>query len=151
MQQVKKYILPLLMITAFAASCSKDRSSDPNLPAANYMTATIDGSYWSADEVIRISSGGDTIRFTGSRSNSKPVTIQLVVNKYRGPGTYKLNDTLASAVYTDVNGTYRSYGGTVSVTADDAAHIAAAFQANTQEIVTGTYKDITNGQLNIKK
>jgi hypothetical protein len=146
---IKKYLLMLVAQAALVTACNKSDDTETNLPAANYMTATISGNYWVADDVARSTDGGDTIRFTGSRSSSKPVTIQLVINKYRGPGVYKLNDTLASAVYTDVNGTYTSYAGTVAITTDDAAHTAANFEIEAQ--AGGATKTITGGQLNVKK
>lgn len=145
-----KYALCAIAMTVLALACKKGDDTSPN-PTANYMTATIDGGYWTATDISRTIDGGDTLRFTGSRSNSKPVLVQLAIYKYKGAGTYKLNDTAARAIYTTNGAEYKAYSGTITITADDQSHVTANFQFSAQEKVTGAYKDITNGQLSVNK
>jgi len=147
----KRYKIAAAALAMLALACNKDDSKEPNLPAGNVMTATIGGSYWNATDIYRISMGGDTMKFAGSRNTSKPVTIQLIVNKYHGVGSYRMNDTVARAIYTDNGADYGSVDGTLNVSADDPTHVAATFQFTGLETTTGTYKTIASGQLNINK
>jgi len=148
---LQKYVFCIASLTILATACKKeDADTTPNLPA-NYMTATIDGSHWTATEMTRTAAGGDTMIFTGNRSNSKPVTVQLMIHKYRGVGSYKLNDTAAAARYTDNGTVYKSASGTITISADDQTHVMASFQFSAQGTVTGISKDVNNGQLSINK
>mgnify|MGYP001547428094 CR=1 FL=1 len=141
-------ILFILIITNI--SCNRDVNNiSPNGPDYGYMSASINGNYWSATTGYAQSPSAFTLSLYGTYNQASYITINI--SNYNGPGAYTLGGFNTAIFYDGYGNEYDATSGTVSVTYDVNNQVKGYFSFSGIATYGGSVINVSGGQFNLSR
>jgi hypothetical protein len=142
---VRLTIISLLAISLFIGSCDKDDPEPIYSYPASRMTAKVNGQIFTSD-ALQANLTANNVALTGAvnAGTSKVSTITFSINNYAGLATYPI-DSLTTASYSKVTGTFKAESGSITVTTYNSQHVVGTFSfvgtdsTETVSVTDGTF------------
>lgn len=144
---MKKLFFTSLVFAAFTlvvSSCSK--SSDSSSSSSSYsMTATVNGSAWSATNVTATENtigGNDNLSITGLTSSNSTITLSII--GYSSPTTYSISPGSNGGMYSvsGTSGLTASISGSITITSKTTTAVQGTFSftcMDSTKVTSGTF------------
>jgi len=143
-------LLTILLSVSFF-SCTKDVNNNyyANGSSFNIMNATINGSYWSADNGYAQLPSAYNLTLYASRNQQSYIAMNI--SGYTGPGDYVLGGYNTAIFYDGAGNEYDATNGTVTITTDNSGIVQGYFYFSGLGYSGGGTVNVTNGSFNLNR